>query len=620
MAAIRRSLAARAVGILLLSGCSASAPAEGESQAGPQGSAAPPDEASVVAESTTTTADADAEPVADQTGSSLQRVELDEYGLSIEIPVRWEEKPGYREEWVGADGFVQVAAWGGSNGTEEAMEEIANRQASHHLKPYGTSPTIETLVVDGRPARLIWPSTDGTTLHGASQGDGFPFGELLVLPPTPVLLDSGTYQVVSIVGDLEHLREVAASLAWDERTIAILTDEIVIIPDGPYIDGQTVTVLASSRVALDTYNSSPRLCAVVDDSAEYCDPSWARPVSFAPAPLGSQGVEIELFQVHFGPTGDRDCGDDEVQCRLLWRTESGGLLASDELLFVGPPALRAVSLEVTLGSEPGSVTVQAHGLNPEASLGEILSYSELSTMVGDIESVADFDPDLLAVTWEVSAFCGFGSGDPPIGSDGLEDPPAWWAPTTLLGDDAALTDSFFGANCDWLAIDGPRQLTGEEPVELDLRRHIYGYGGWHDCAVDVCYLEFNVRWTHPMPDGSTVGSEVALARAIIDVPDHWPSIRPSISIVEPGPYRPGQEVTVEVRAHQHTEDGVAIGWCGVDVPCRYHFSTFTNGVHRVTWQIPPSAAECGEGRCYFEISSQGEGMAPPAIVIVPVVE
>jgi hypothetical protein len=76
---------------------------------------------------------------------------------------------------------------------------------------------------------------------------------------------------------------------------------------------------------------------------------------------------------------------------------------------------------------------------------------------------------------------------------------------------------------------------------------------------------------------------------------------------------------VEVRDHPVTRDGLGIGWCpGGDDYCSYQFSTVSDGVHRVTWQIPLGSTECGSNRCFFEIESPSEGLAPPAIVVVPI--
>lgn len=393
----------------------------------------------------------------------------------------------------------------------------------------------------------------------------------------------------------------------------------VVVPAGPYVDGQEVTLLASSSDRIDLHNSSPRLCARVNGNDESCDPTWVRPRPVSDAPDGTQGVAIEMARTHFGPTGESDCAEPDVQCRLIWRTETGRLLSSDILRFTGEVEPASVSLEASIGDQPGVVAVRAVGLDNEMSVDDVFSTPQMQTIEDDVRSTAQFDPSRLQLTWHVGGLCGFGPGDPPLGSEDLESPSSWWAPATLdPAADPSMVRSFFGASCDFLDADRPHELGAGGTLDLATSRNIYGFGGWIDCALAPCWVELVASWSYPMPDGSTLGSDLVVDRVLLDVPETWPTQRPTITVVEPGPYCPGQQVTVEVHDHPVTRDGLGIGWCpGGDDYCSYHFSTYTEGVHRVTWQIPPGSTECGSNRCYFEIESPGEGLAPPAIVVVP---
>lgn len=294
---------------------------------------------------------------------------------------------------------------------------------------------------------------------------------------------------------------------------------------------------------------------------------------------------------------------------------------SEELTFDGRLEPETVVLEVAVGDTPGQVTVRATGADIGMPAEVVFSPAQMRQIATDVEFMADFDPDKLELSWQVGGLCGFGPGDPPIGSKSLENPPSWWAPTTLdPASDPALVRDFFGVSCDSFNDEKSGWPVGDESISRSLFRHIYGFGGWVDCAVTTCWLELGVTWTYPMPDGSTLGSDMPVARAIVDVEADWPSARPNIQILEPGPYSPGQDVTVEVTDHPLRSDGLGIGWCpGGDGYCRYHFSTYLDGVHRVTWRIPGESSDCGTNRCYFEVESQSEGLAPPAIVVVPIV-
>ena len=94
---------------------------------------------------------------------------------------------------------------------------------------------------------------------------------------------------------------------------------------------------------------------------------------------------------------------------------------------------------------------------------------------------------------------------------------------------------------------------------------------------------------------------------------------PSIRIVEPGPYRPNQTVTVEVRDARDAGD-FPVAWCQGDRPCGYKAGQVSGDVTTVSWQLPSSASDCSDNRCYFGIASGGEGLPPPAIVIVNMTE
>lgn len=415
-----------------------------------------------------------------------------------------------------------------------------------------------------------------------------------------------------------------ASVESDQNTTvrieSIPDGGILMSPAGPHVDGQTIELLAASSPAIDLYNSSPRLCARVDGAEEICDPTWTPPRPISNPPPGTQGVTIELPRTHFGPTGDRDCVDIDVVCRLVWRTEANTLLTSEELAFTGPAPIADVTLRAIATGQPEQLTLSTNGVDGSATADQVFSPAQLDSIAESVGYQTDFDPASLDITWRVGGLCGFGPGTPPIGSETLEDPPTWWAPTTLdPASDSAKVRSFFAATCDSLTTGVQIDGDAGTPVVHNISRNIYGYGGWIDCAESACWLELNLGWTYPMPDGSTLGGDVSAARVLVEIPTSWPSTRPSIGIVEPGPYSAGQQVTIEVRNHPLQTDGLDIGWCpGGDGYCGYEFSTYDNGTHQVSMQIPDNADECGTSRCYFQIGSPSEGLAPPAITIVPI--
>lgn len=296
-------------------------------------------------------------------------------------------------------------------------------------------------------------------------------------------------------------------------------------------------------------------------------------------------------------------------------------MASEELAFTGPPPPTNVTLQATTTGQPGELTLAAR-FDGSLAADQVFSAAQLERIAQSVSFQTDFEPTNLDIGWRVGGLCGFGPGSPPIGSEGLEDPPAWWAPTTLdPASDPAGVRTFFAPTCDSLTTGVQIEEETDTPVVLAISRNIYGFGGWIDCAESACWIELSLSWTHPMPDGSTLGGDMPAARVLVDVPTSWPSTKPSIEIVEPGPYSAGQQVTIEVRNHPLQADGLDIGWCpGGDDYCGYQFSTYANGVHQTSWAIPVDATDCGASRCYFEIGSPSEGLAPPAIVIVPITD
>ena len=347
--------------------------------------------------------------------------------------------------------------------------------------------------------------------------------------------------------------------------------EVVLSPAGPYRAGQVVTLLADSEEAIDVNNTLPRLCARVGDAPEFCDPNLLVSIPVSDPPSGTHGVTIELRRRHFGPTGEHDCTDPATTCRVMWRTETSRLLASHTLSFVRneEPSVPAVTLEAAAGPEPGTVTLLPGGIDPQAPPTRLLTDLELASIRQGIGSVVE--PDQLRISWEVGPVCGFGEGAPPIGSEGLVDQPSWWhQPSVQPTADGSSPAGLFGPICDYrplsVAID---QNKPDAPIVVQLRRDIYGYGGWLDCARAPCYVEIMRRWSYPNPDGSSISNTTPVARAMLDVPDDAPRHRPTITVLEPGPYKPDQTVTVEVHGYQG-DDLMAITWCpGGDKQCTY---------------------------------------------------
>ena len=206
--------------------------------------------------------------------------------------------------------------------------------------------------------------------------------------------------------------------------------------------------------------------------------------------------------MHFGAQGYSDCSDDAVVCRLLWRNEAGDLLTGPELEFVGdtPSTLPPFTAEV--GREPGQILLHTNDFVFSTDLASIdpETLDEIATTIADF---GEYDPEKIEIEWSVGQVCGFGPGSPTIGSDGLVDAPSWWWRHDVNDESEAL--GYFGPICDWNAVEGSLAEIGDDGVlNLRVRRNIYGYGGWVDCAASSCFLHVGWSWLHPEPGGGRI--------------------------------------------------------------------------------------------------------------------
>jgi TolB protein len=136
------------------------------------------------------------------------------FKLELQYPANWVPDPQYAANIGGGidemyrdargreSGFFQVNAVSAENQT---LADVARGEVSHKLKPYGDNPTIETLTVSGREARLILP--DEATAPE-------PFVAELVVPYTsPVFIAGSRYSFLIIYAHKDFIRAFADTLA-----------------------------------------------------------------------------------------------------------------------------------------------------------------------------------------------------------------------------------------------------------------------------------------------------------------------------------------------------------------------------------------------------------------------
>jgi hypothetical protein len=376
--------------------------------------------------------------------------------------------------------------------------------------------------------------------------------------------------------------------------VAVHAEEISLTPPGPYVDGQVVTVSVPDGFAADLINGTPqsaRQCAVLADGpggpGEWCDPVDRAVLGTAT----SASVDVRLDRIVFTPTGDRDCEDQEVTCRIVLARTSGQDAASAVLRFGDTDPEPSASMELAVTDRPGSVVLSASGLAPHPSW--------LEYRARDPQGAAGFEAFWVSV-------CAFGDTDEPTDPWGGDQ----WG-TSSSGSQVPVP------NCDefrQVATIDPDDPSS--PIPVALPTWFLGYGGWSDCRSDHCFIRVRRTIVHGTePGGGLLGSDEVVATALVPLTAVDPDgRRPELRIVTPAPHSAGQELTVQI-AGLPDDRSTSIGVCQVDDPwgCGYLGGTagpdlIGNGTHVINL---PEQFAC-PARCYLVLDSQGEAMPPLA--------
>jgi TolB protein len=134
----------------------------------------------------------------------MQIYESPIYKVRLRYPAAWSKEQGYEERYGGEDGFFQVSAVGGQ---DTAIGDAARTEAYHQLLPYGTQPVIRHAVVQGREARVIWPSADQPSdMKGQAA--------LIVRYPQPVKIGRHVHAFFLLWADSSHLQRIGNLLQF----------------------------------------------------------------------------------------------------------------------------------------------------------------------------------------------------------------------------------------------------------------------------------------------------------------------------------------------------------------------------------------------------------------------
>lgn len=127
------------------------------------------------------------------------------YSVNLRYPPEWRPVGGYSyDRYEGETGFFGISA-GGID--DISIDQMANNEAKHPLRPYGTDPYIQRLMIDGQEARLVLPSPDqDPSMKGQAV--------LIVEYPVPVMIGSQPYRFFVFWADRANIQDIASSITF----------------------------------------------------------------------------------------------------------------------------------------------------------------------------------------------------------------------------------------------------------------------------------------------------------------------------------------------------------------------------------------------------------------------
>jgi hypothetical protein len=368
-----------------------------------------------------------------------------------------------------------------------------------------------------------------------------------------------------------EVAEGTTSTAEGNPTTTEPPSPVVPVPEGPYVDAERVTVAHPPGLGEEVRVVQ---CAEVA-AVETCGLTIGDP---AAVPRDG-ATTLEVRRLMLTPEGLVDCAD--VACRLVAYDEEGGQLPSARLRFEGN-GFDAPMLAMAPAAEPGTFILHPGGLTPHGSWTE-----NRGTLADDVRP---FDVRL----------CAFGPAEPTPGPFGED----LWDQQPVAAGEATCRSEALDVSID---PDDP-----DAEITVALPTGSTGYGGWFDCRTGRCFVEIN-RTVVTDPGGS--GWTERATAALVPADGEWPDpVRPTLTLLTPGPHRPGQVVTVTI-AGLHDGAVTTVGICEVASPWSCGAAEggreLGNGTHQVL--LPEGALDsCGPEDCYLELDSGSEGLAPLA--------
>lgn len=129
-------------------------------------------------------------------GIALNEFVSARYKVSFKYPKGWEKNPRYEDKYEGETGFFEIGAF---EGASENIDETVKQQINEYYKPYGSNPTIRSFVVDGQPARVIYPSEDQLDFYKDRDAG------IIIKYPESITIDNQRFDFVDIWVTKEYI-------------------------------------------------------------------------------------------------------------------------------------------------------------------------------------------------------------------------------------------------------------------------------------------------------------------------------------------------------------------------------------------------------------------------------
>lgn len=127
------------------------------------------------------------------------------YHISLNYPADWQPTSGYNyDHYNGPAGFFGISAVGTAT---TSLDILVKNDTNHVLKPYGSVPSIDKVLISGQEARLITPSLDQDKNLKMQ-------AELIVKYPKAVTINGQVYNYFVLWADQAHIGAIANSLAF----------------------------------------------------------------------------------------------------------------------------------------------------------------------------------------------------------------------------------------------------------------------------------------------------------------------------------------------------------------------------------------------------------------------